>query len=399
MVTPVFWEVDKNILSKIDKDALKIIKRLHKLGYTAYLVGGCVRDLLLGKEPKDFDIVTNAESRAIRRFFANSRIIGKRFELAQVFFKSKIIEVSTFRQEDPSPPQITREGKIRKTENRYGSEETDAFRRDLTINALFLDPLNLKIIDYVGGFEDLKKGVIRTIGPPIKRFTEDPVRIYRALRHSFRTGFQIDQETHEAILISKELLTQCPPVRLFDELKKDFAYNQKPFTSFIAFLDQFSVLPILFPPLKNSLSNKRALQEDLYLKIPANRLLSSEALVFFLAISWLESLDLNRKIIGNLKLISNDLNNLFSIVRPPRSIVSRVLYLLSLIKKIDKAAISKNLIFLNLDQDTGNLLATFLDLWKPELLDLLPELTVYEKDFRSNPSADRKPKAPGKTFN
>ena len=205
----------------IDREALKVLYRLKDHGYLAYLVGGSVRDLLLGKTPKDFDIGTNARPEEIKRLFHYSRIIGKRFRLVHVYFKGgKIIEVSTFRrQSDYADREALREGM--ESEDIYGSPREDAFRRDLTINGLFYNIADFSIIDYVGGMEDLKAGIIRTIGEPERRFLRDPVRMMRAVRHAARTGFQIEPATWKAIVMHADKIRLCAVPRVRDEWLKD----------------------------------------------------------------------------------------------------------------------------------------------------------------------------------
>ncbi len=200
----------------IDREALKVLYRLKGAGYLAYLVGGSVRDLLLGKRPKDFDVGTDARPEEIRRLFRNSRIIGRRFRLVHVFFKGgKYIEVVTFRGRDEDGDEPCCD------QNTYGTPAEDAFRRDLTINALFYNIADFSIIDYVGGMEDLRRGVIRIIGEPNIRIIRDPVRMMRAIRHAAKTGFSIDQQTYEAICRQKTKIRLCSPMRVRDEWLKD----------------------------------------------------------------------------------------------------------------------------------------------------------------------------------
>ena len=205
----------------IDREVLKVLYRLKDNGYIAYLVGGSVRDLLLEKRPKDFDIGTNAKPEEIRKLFTHSRIIGKRFRLVHIYFKGgKAIEVSTFRRRaeyDAQRPQ-NNEGD---EENIFGTPQEDALRRDLTINGLFYNIADFSIIDYVGGIEDLKKGVIRTIGDPDRRFLRDPVRMMRVIRHAARTAFIIEQKTWDAILRHRDLIRLCAIPRVRDEWMKD----------------------------------------------------------------------------------------------------------------------------------------------------------------------------------
>ncbi|WP_022853487.1 poly(A) polymerase [Thermodesulfatator atlanticus] len=204
---------EHNISRKdISPEALKVLYRLKKAGYLAYLVGGSVRDLLLGIKPKDFDVGTDARPEEIRKLFRWSRIIGRRFRLVHVYFpKGKFIEVVTFRG-----PETAEEGI-----EVFGTPYQDAFRRDLTINALFYNISDFSIIDYVGGMKDLRAGIIRVIGPPDIRFIRDPVRMIRAIRHAARTGFVIEENTWEAILRHREKIMLCPVMRIRDEWLKD----------------------------------------------------------------------------------------------------------------------------------------------------------------------------------
>lgn len=193
---------------------MNILKRLSQKGHITYLVGGCVRDLLLGIEPKDYDIGTTAIPEEVLKIFSGRAfIVGKRFPIVHVYIgKREYIEVTTFRGRE--------ELDLRLKDN-YGTPEEDARRRDLSINALFYDPFNKKIIDYVGGLEDLKKGIIRIIGDPEVRFLQDPVRMLRAIRHASRLDFNIDPKTWDSIRKNVELIKRIPQERLRDELLKD----------------------------------------------------------------------------------------------------------------------------------------------------------------------------------
>lgn len=204
----------------IDGDALYVLRKLRDAGFSGYLVGGGVRDLYLGKTPKDFDISTNAHPGQIRKIFRNSMTIGRRFRLVQVFFHhGKVIEVSTLRslsEYDLDGPQT-----VLAPNNTFGSVEEDAQRRDLTINSLFYEIENNTILDYVGGIDDLNNGIIRIVGDPDKRISRDPVRMLRAIRHAARTGFTIETQTWQAIRRHHHELALCPPSRLRDELFKE----------------------------------------------------------------------------------------------------------------------------------------------------------------------------------
>ena len=207
--------------TRIDEEALKVLYRLHHHGFLAYLVGGSVRDILLGRTPKDFDVATNAHPQEVNALFRNSRIIGRRFRLVQVYFKGgKVVEVSTFRSRSEYEEIETEDGTTVRTDS-FGTPDEDAFRRDLTINALFYNIADFSIIDFVGGMEDLKKGIIRTIGNPGERFRQDPVRMIRVIRHAARTGFKIDATTYQAILRHREELQTCSSSRIRDEFLRD----------------------------------------------------------------------------------------------------------------------------------------------------------------------------------
>jgi poly(A) polymerase len=227
---PVVLPRDAHAISRknIDPDALKILYRLYQSGFTAYLCGGAVRDLMLGKAPKDFDIVTDARPGQIKKRFANVYVIGRRFRLAHVHFQGgKIIEVATFRR-DPRPGDIENGGEGFDPARLYGSPSEDAFRRDITINALFYDPVSFSVIDYVGGLEDMALRRVRIIGDPDCRYTEDPVRIWRVLRHAARLGFRVEEATEKAIHTHGPLLASSPGARLFEELNKDLNYETRP---------------------------------------------------------------------------------------------------------------------------------------------------------------------------
>jgi len=200
----------------IDADALKVIYRLTSNGYKAYLVGGCVRDLLLGVTPKDFDLATSATPRQIKRLFRNCRIIGRRFRLAHIRFGQKILEVATFRappEADGDDPYITRD-------NIFGTEESDALRRDFTINGMFYDAEAGKVIDHVEGLPDLKTKTLRTIGEAELRLREDPVRALRAAKFAGRLGLTCDEALEDAIRTTAEDLSKASTARILEELYK-----------------------------------------------------------------------------------------------------------------------------------------------------------------------------------
>src|SRR5580765_4623513 len=216
----------------IDPDALKVLYRLRQFDHVAYLVGGSVRDLLLGRRPKDFDIGTSAHPYQVKKLFRNCWIIGRRFRLAHVKFGSKVIEVATFRRQlapgeevvadgVPAPDPTTTEGRhLIHHDNTFGTPEEDAFRRDFTINALSYDIATFSIIDYVGGLDDLQARVVRSIGDPQTRIHEDPVRMLRAVALASRIDFTIDPPLDSAIRLHRREIARSSPPRLVEEYYK-----------------------------------------------------------------------------------------------------------------------------------------------------------------------------------
>lgn len=199
----------------IDADALKVVRRLQRFGHSAYLVGGCVRDLLLRRAPKDFDLATSARPNEIRKLFRNCRLIGRRFRLAHIHFRGKVIETATFR----APLDEQRDGDLLiRSDNVFGTEEEDARRRDFTINALFYDPVQRVLIDYVGGLEDLVERTVRFIGSAGVRVREDPVRILRAVKFAARLGFVIEPGAWRAMIRYRQDLTKCARPRILEEI-------------------------------------------------------------------------------------------------------------------------------------------------------------------------------------
>ena len=213
----------------IDSDAMRVVSRLVRRGYEAYLVGGCVRDLLLGRQPKDFDVATEAHPRQIKRLFRNGRIIGRRFKLVHVVYGRHVIETSTFRAvpEGSGPDDGSGDAPVEVAgseellivdDNRFGTAAEDARRRDFTINALFLDPLEGRIFDFTRGLEDLDARLLRTIGEPRIRMAEDPVRILRAVKFATRLGFEIEEHTWEAMCALAPALERSTTPRVVEEI-------------------------------------------------------------------------------------------------------------------------------------------------------------------------------------
>jgi poly(A) polymerase len=256
MMTPIVIPRAEHPISRkmMEEEALKVLYRLHRHGFLAYLVGGSVRDLLLGKVPKDFDVATNAHPHEINSLFRNSRIIGRRFRLVHVFFKGgKTIEVSTFRSRSEFEEVETEEGDILRTDS-FGTPAEDAFRRDITINGLFYNIADFSIIDYIGGIADLERRVIRTIGDPDEKFEQDPVRMIRVIRHAARTGFFVEDQTYQAILRHREEIQKCSPSRLRDEFLRELKEGgAKPS---LRLMLQTGLLFSLFPDLQRALGNR-----------------------------------------------------------------------------------------------------------------------------------------------
>jgi poly(A) polymerase len=236
MAVPVVVPRAEHAISRkqIDPDALKVLYRLHQNNFAAYLVGGSVRDLLLGRRPKDFDIGTDAHPYQVKRLFKNCWIIGRRFRLAHVRFGPKTIEVATFRRQltaaELAVPEEPHEGiplehaghhdRMLHRDNTFGTPEEDAFRRDFTVNALFYDIADFSIIDFTGGLRDLDERVIRCIGDPTERFQEDPVRMIRAVSMASRLDFTIDPPIDAAIAAHRGELARSAPARLVEEIYK-----------------------------------------------------------------------------------------------------------------------------------------------------------------------------------
>lgn len=204
--------IDRGVL---DRDAQRVVTRLQRAGHEAYFVGGCVRDLMIGRVPKDFDVATSAHPQEVRRLFRNGRIIGRRFRLVHVYYGDHIIETSTFRSEPP-----TREGDelLIVEDNEYGTAGEDARRRDFTVNALFLDPTRHEILDFVSGLKDLDDRVLRTVGDPAVRMAEDPVRIMRAVKFATRLDFEIEPATWDAMCAQAGQLARSAPPRVLEEV-------------------------------------------------------------------------------------------------------------------------------------------------------------------------------------
>jgi len=234
----------------ISDNALKVLNRLQDAGYASLLVGGCVRDLLLGREPKDFDVVTDARPEDIKKIFHSARLIGRRFRLAHVRFGRDIIEVATFR----AAPAMDDTDPESHDNNIFGTREEDARRRDFSVNALYYDIGDRSVIDYGGGVADLERGVLRMIGDPARRYREDPVRMLRAIRFAAKLGFRIDPDTAAPIRELGAQLLQVAPARMFEEVLKLFQGGYAVET--YELLRSFGLFRYLFPLTDESLATE-----------------------------------------------------------------------------------------------------------------------------------------------
>jgi poly(A) polymerase len=238
----------------IDANVLKVLYRLAGAGYEAYLVGGGVRDLMLSRKPKDFDVATSAHPQQVRDLFRNSRMIGRRFRLVHVFFGRQNVEVATFRKQaeavaDTDDPLI-------RLDNTFGTPEEDAFRRDFTVNALFYSPQTFQVIDFPGGVDDLEARLIRTIGDPELRMREDPVRMMRAVRFAAKLGFEIEPATHAAIERHRADLAKASVPRLVDETYKTL--GQPEAAHALVLMEELGLLEYVIPILATHLKSRGA---------------------------------------------------------------------------------------------------------------------------------------------
>lgn len=232
----------------VDSDALYVIEMLRNAGFSAYLVGGGVRDLLIKKIPKDFDISTSAKPEEIKKIFRKQcLLIGRRFRLAHIRFGNKIIEVATFRAGENDSNLIVQD-------NIWGSEEEDIMRRDFTINGLLYDPFTHTVIDYVGGWDDIHNGLLRTIGDPVARFKQDPVRMLRFLKFRARFGFNLHPEAKQALFLCREEITKSAPARIIEEIFRMLESGAA--APFFSLMHEAGLLNLLFPSLANYFKGK-----------------------------------------------------------------------------------------------------------------------------------------------
>ncbi|MDP9361569.1 MAG: polynucleotide adenylyltransferase PcnB [Acidobacteriota bacterium] len=273
---------------RIPENVLKVLYRLHRSGYRAYLCGGSVRDLLMSGTPKDFDIATDAHPTEIRRLFRNSRIIGRRFRLVHIIFQDMLVEVATFRREPDRADDVAE--LLITDDNTFGSPLQDARRRDFTINALFYNIADFSVIDYVGGLEDLEAGRVRVIGDPDVRFREDPVRMMRAIEFASRLGFEIEPATYDAILRHKaEILKASAPrvsEEILDLLRRGWSRGA------IRLMVDSGLLDPLVPEVYKSIAGERAsyfwkMLEVLDRTVQAGRKISDPVLLSVLFLPWI----------------------------------------------------------------------------------------------------------------
>ena len=257
IATPVVISRDNHCISRVNisQAALKVLYRLKDSGFHACLVGGGVRDLLLGREPKDFDVATDATPEQVKEVFRNSRMIGRRFRIVHVRFGREIIEVATFRagHTEGSDENLSESGMLLH-DNVYGSIEEDALRRDFTVNALYYDIRDFSVIDYADGMQDLEQGLLRLMGDPETRYREDPVRMLRAARFAAKLGFGIEDSTRAPIEDLADLLADIPAARLFDEVLKLFLSGHA--VASFEKLRQYGLFEKLFPDTESSLATQ-----------------------------------------------------------------------------------------------------------------------------------------------
>lgn len=308
-------------LDEIDQDALFVMEKLSKAGYIAYLVGGSVRDLLLRQKPKDYDISTSALPEEIRKLFRNCILIGRRFRLAHIRFGRKILEVSTFRSGDVETEALI----VR--DNEWGSPEEDVKRRDFTINGLFYDPSNQTVIDYVGGYPDLQRKYLRTIGAPFVRFKQDPVRMIRLLKFQARLAFEVNADARIALLECRGEIVKSSPARILEELLR--MLESRSAESFMRLMTENGVLELLMPALGEFLETRDG--EDVYSFLhevdnnfqDLDRSILLTCLVFPLMEKHLQIRFLDRNRIPHLGEIQNECHNVINEIFRPFFLIPR----------------------------------------------------------------------------
>jgi poly(A) polymerase len=277
----------------IPENVLKVLYRLHRSGYRAYLCGGSVRDLLMNRTPKDFDVATDAHPSEVRRLFRNSRIIGRRFRLVHIIFQDQVVEVATFRREPERmavlPEDAESEDFLITDDNTFGTPLQDARRRDFTINALFYNISDFSVIDYVNGVEDLRAGRVRVIGDPDLRFREDPVRMMRAIEFASRLGFEIEEATYQGILRHRNDILKASPPRVSEEILELLRRGWS--RGAIRLMVDTALLEPLLPEIYTAIRGDRApyfwkMLEVLDRTVQAGRKVSDAVLLSVLMLPW-----------------------------------------------------------------------------------------------------------------
>lgn len=259
IVQPKIYTVSDHDIdpSVVDQDALYVVHTLREAGYTAYIVGGSVRDLLVKKTPKDYDVSTSALPEQIKQVFhRRCLLIGRRFRLAHIRFGHKIIEVSTFRSGADEENLIVHD-------NEWGTPEQDVLRRDFTVNGLFYDPETHSVIDYVGGWDDIHKNILRSIGNPETRFRQDPVRMIRLLKFRARFGFTINSDARQALIQCRQEILKSAPARILEEILRMLESGAA--APFFSLLAESGMLNLLYPELAHFLKTEEGKQIPLYL--------------------------------------------------------------------------------------------------------------------------------------
>ncbi|HUO85649.1 MAG TPA: polynucleotide adenylyltransferase PcnB [Thermoanaerobaculia bacterium] len=304
----------------IPENVLKVLYRLHRSGYRAYLCGGSVRDLLMGRRPKDFDVATDARPAEIRRLFRNSRIIGRRFRLVHVLFQDMTVEVSTFRREPES--RTEEEDLLVRSDNTFGTPAQDARRRDFTVNGLFYDISNFSVIDYVGGMSDLDSRLIHVIGDPDIRFREDPVRMMRAVEFASRLDFGVEEQTWDAIIRHRNEILKASPHRVTEEilelLRRGWSLEAMELMVETGLLEPlFAELYNLLGPDEEGLEYFWRMLEVLDRTVRAGRVVSDAVLFAVLLVPVvMEEIEAEEKVIGGRMKIGNLLPFLREVIDP-----------------------------------------------------------------------------------
>lgn len=384
----------------IDPDALYVVRKLRQAGFEAYIVGGSVRDLLTKNIPKDFDISTSARPEQIKSLFGrNCLLIGRRFRLAHIRFGHKIIEVSTFRTGES-------EGELIVQDNQWGTPEEDVLRRDFTLNGLFYDPSNQTIIDYVGGWEDLRKHTLRSIGDPVIRFKQDPVRMIRLLKFQARFGFSICPEAREALRLCREELAKSSPARVLEEIFRMLESGSS--YKFFHLLTDAGMMNMIFPALTRFMNDNR--EESIYhylkgademnlrnLKNPLDRGILAACLVFPLLEHEVKRQFLNKDLIPNITEIigisSTVVRNfaLSSFSHFPRRISTAMNFIIANQFRLTPPAIKKNTKPKLLRNKEFALALGFLKIRAIAFPELMPTYIIWKDLYRSvDRSGDRR---------